>query len=92
MPFIPKKEREEIDAGRKPQTSGERCYWYYSRMMKQWRKSPRWTTADEIYTDVMATPHASVPWQRAKELAWQVFFALHVKPYEIAKMEENGDI
>jgi len=92
MPFIPKKEREEIDAGRKPRTSGEKCYFHYVRMMKRWHRSPRWTTASEIYADVVATPPSSPSWQQANELAWQLLFALHVKPYEIAKMEKNGDI
>lgn len=28
----------------------------------------------------------------AKELAWQVFFSLHVLPYEILKRTENGEV
>jgi hypothetical protein len=60
-------------------------------MMDEWKKERRWTTADKIYASVMHKDE-SLDEQRAKELAWQVFFVFHVLPYEEEKREEHGDI
>jgi hypothetical protein len=93
MPFIPKTARYELDKGsRSPQTSGEICYKFYADMMDKWRRCPSWTTADRIYNEVMEKGNWKVNYQRGKELAWQVFFQLHVMPYELEKQKENGDI
>ena len=75
----------------------DRCFKYYHGMMKQWNEKPTWTTADEIYKQVKA-PEYHGTWlenernQRAKELAWQVFFQMKVIPYEQQKLTENGDV
>jgi len=92
MPFIPKRDREEIDGmDRDPATPGERCYCFYKDMVSKWRKNPRWTTADSIYQQVCAQEVLKVQ-QVAKELAWQVFFNIHVMPYELQKEREHGTI
>ncbi len=97
MPFIPQKDREELKAGRLPKTAGERCYNHYRWMVEVWNADKRWTTADDIYKKV--TLYSSPPQglksgedQRAKELAWQVFFQVHVMKYELEKQKLNGDI
>ncbi len=97
MPFIDQKSREELKAGRLPKTAGERCYSHYRWMVEMWNMDKRWTTADEIYKRVAlysAPPIGlkSGEDQRAKELAWQVFFQVHVIPYERMMQECNGDI
>lgn len=73
-------------------------------MLRSWRASPRWTTAHEIYRDLVMAPSAEPNFldkalykdfqddKAAKELAWQVFFSLHVLPYEILKRTENGEV
>jgi hypothetical protein len=91
MPFISLKDRRELATKRCPRTAGERCYFYYNDMVAKWKKNPRWTTADEIYSEVTGDK-VSPAWQRARELAWQVFFIQYVMPYEIHKLNENGDI
>jgi len=73
---------------------GDLCYIHYKRMVDQWRANPRWTTAHEIYRDLMISPTVAIDVneQVARRLAWQVFFQLHVIPYELQKRDENGDI
>jgi len=88
MPFVNKEHRENIDFA----IPGDRCYFYYKQMVDAWRTEPRWTTADTIYTEMVKQRHPIERFQVAKELAWQVFFNLHVMPYEIQKQAENGDI
>ena len=88
MPFVNKEHRANQDSN----IPGDRCYLFYKDMMTSWRANPCWTTADEIYAFVLDTNQPSPEWQRAKELAWQVFFQLHVMPYELKKLKENGDI
>ncbi len=94
MPFIPQKDREELKAGRLPKTAGERCYNHYRWMVELWEADKRWTTADEIYKKIVEWRDISTEEndQRAKELAWQVFFQLHVIPYERMMQQCNGDI
>lgn len=91
MPFINQEERKAITRMVDCSAPGQKCYWFYKDMMLRWRGNPRWTTADAIYArvkDVEPNPD----WQRAKELAWQVFFNLHVVDYERQKRDLNGDI
>jgi hypothetical protein len=70
---------------------GDRCYAEYHSMVERWKVSPRWTTVHEIYADVLMG-RASLNDTAALQLAWQVFFNLHVIPYELQKRQENGDI
>lgn len=88
MPFVTKEHRDNPDGN----IPGDRCYLHYKWMMEMWRANPRWTTADEIYAKVVNLDQPDIHWQRAKELAWQVFFNLHVMDYELKKMKENGGI
>lgn len=87
MPFVTSGHRKVPD----PTIPGDRCYRWYRWMTDEWKKERRWTTADTIYAAVMHKDE-SLAEQRAKELAWQVFFVLQVMEYELEKMEENGDI
>lgn len=87
MPFVSAGHRKVPD----PSIPGDRCYIWYRWMIDEWKKERRWTTADNIYKTVKR-PETVGEEQRAKELAWQVFFVLQVMPYEEEKMEENGDI
>lgn len=109
MPFITQPRRESIEKSGfkefdviKP---GDRCYVHYKRMVDRWRDTPGWTTAHEIYMDLIQAECPRVifaPWgpreygdwddYTAMLLAWQVFFQLYVMPYELKKREENGDI
>ena len=57
-------------------------------MVEQWKESPRWKTAHNIYKHINNLNDTSA----AYELAWQVFFQLYVMPYELKKREENGDV
>lgn len=94
MPFILKSRRPLIDSGSiKPDLwePGDRCYVYYKQMVQKWKASPRWTTADSIYRDVLLH-NFTVEDRAAIELAWQVFFNLYVLPYELLKREEQGDV
>lgn len=87
MPFVTKEHRDNPDMN----VPGDRCFIWYRDMVREWREEPRWTTADRIYTNVLK-PEAVGRQQVAKELAWQVFFQLHVMPYELKKRAENGEI
>jgi hypothetical protein len=103
MPFTTGEDRRITDAIG-PQTVGDRCFLFYREMLRAWRKSPRWTTAHELYRDMVMLPGvAPDPLNRpdkvqeykddrtAVELAWQVFFQLHVMPYELQKRTLNGE-
>lgn len=95
MPFIPKDRRIAIALGEDPKTPGEYCYVYYKYLVDRWVENPCWTTVHELYTylcsfsDTMAPHSIEKP---AMELAWQVFFAKYVMPYEDKKEQENGTI
>jgi predicted acyl esterase len=96
MPFVEQYRRDNIDNILLHQDvqPGDRCYVYYKQMVDQWRAKPRWTTAHEIYSDMLINSggHPSQDDKVAKELAWQVFFNIHVMDYERKKQYENGDI
>jgi hypothetical protein len=103
MPFITKDRRDTIDqvglsilhlkGGIMP---GDKCYLFYEEMVARWKERPRWTTAHEIYKEILCRPVGEYPdddnMATAQSLAWQVFFQLYVMPYELKKREENGDI
>jgi hypothetical protein len=105
MPFITKDRREIIDtigldgftdAGGEPHVQpGDLCYIFYKEMVERWRAAPRWTTAHEIYKNMILRPslHSmSLDYMVAQWLAWEVFFTKYIMPYELQKIEENGDI
>jgi hypothetical protein len=90
MPFIKQEARRELDTkSRQPENSGELCYEEYKKMMKAWRDTPRWCTVDALLGSVVGVHD---PLQRAKVLAFLVFFWREVTPYEWRKAIENGDI
>lgn len=103
MPFITSEARHMTDE-LGPKEVGDRCFIFYRTMLRAWRKSPRWTTAHELYRDMVmlageydGSPD-TIPYSQklddraARELAWQVFFQLHVMPYELQKRTLNGEI
>lgn len=96
MPFIKPERRVTIDhCGLEVLPtiqSGDRCYCYYKQMVEKWKAEPRWTTAHNLYKEVCNTWQPREDAAIALQLAWQVFFQLHVMPYELKKREENGDI
>jgi hypothetical protein len=93
MPFIVQDRREAIADGALVNFQpGDRCYVFYKEMVSRWRANPRWTTAHEIRLDMHKPQLVNVDDRIAEDLAWQVFFQLHVMPYEEKKRLENGDI
>lgn len=95
MPFITKDRRIQVDAGNYPSDiqPGDRCYKHYSRMVKKWKAEPRWTTAHEIYKDMLLDrPYLVEDESVACELAWQILMIWYILPYEQAKETENGTI
>ena len=105
MPFITSESRRMTDTIG-PSTVGDRCFLFYREMLRAWRASPRWTTAHDLYRDTVMLPgvqtHPAVidiaqtavdnDNRAARELAWQVFFSLHVLPYELEKRTLNGEV
>lgn len=98
MPFITQERRDFIENDELVELEpGDRCYIAYKEMVDTWRNNPRWTTANWIYIHLvlMKTRYPcdlSYNEIAAIELAWQVFFQLHVMPYELKKREENGEV
>lgn len=103
MPFITSEARRMTDAIG-PREVGDRCFLHYRKMLRAWRISPRWTTAHDLYRDLVVIPriqdsHITDGFSQrlldevtATELAWQVFFQLHVMPYELQKRTLNGEV
>lgn len=94
MPFVELARRKLLNENQIPEnelTPGDRCYRHYRKMVERWKFTPRWTTAHEIFRDLIESQDAPEE-SLAAALAWQVFFNLYVIPYEIKKREENGDI
>jgi len=96
MPFIKPERRLIINekglTGLEKIEPGDICYKFYKAIMDRWNANPRWTTAHEIYRDLINTKVESQDHLAALGLAWQVFFIKHLWPYEQKKIEENGDI
>ena len=92
MPFIPQSERDRLNKGEPPSTPGQRCFLEYQWMVNAWNTEPRWTTADRIYKEVTQERYEDPDFQRARELAWQVFFSLIVMPYEQKQLWKSGAI
>jgi len=95
MPFITPDRRKAINergVGVLTEiTPGDICYAYYKPMVDAWKANPRWTTAHNIYKDMLGCYELEET-MTAHHLAWQVFFQLYVMPYELKKQAENGDI
>jgi hypothetical protein len=96
MPFTTPEARRMTDI-LGPKTLGDYCFLYYRPMVQAWKLSRRWTTAHELYRKMREETHGDkgklleIDEVAAYELAWQVFFNLHVMPYEIEKRTVNGE-
>lgn len=96
MPFVTEAHRNNPDMS----IPGDRCYLVYKRIMDEWKKAPRWATVDRLFNDLtqckaMCSHNKFLEpcsYCIAADLAWQVFFQLHVIPYELVKQKANGDI
>ena len=84
MPFVDQEHRDNPDR----EIPGDRCYVEYKKIMEAWNKSPRWRTVDKLVGETFGWGDT----ERAKFLAFMVFFNLHVMDYELKKREENGDV
>lgn len=97
MPFTEPNDRRKMDRIKQLQAElhalevdvkpGDLCFYQYRRMMKEWNKSPRWTTVDNLLSPMFPDQE-----QRAYMLAFLVFFAFKALPYEREKQRENGDV
>lgn len=103
MPFITPEKRKLVDSDvRLAEDKGDLCYYFYKKMIEAWKAERRWTTAHNLYKDMVLnldhliilkeTKYTRADQITALHLAWQVFFALHVCDYENEKQFENGDI
>lgn len=88
MPFVPKVNRGNMEAGLPPETVGDMCYLEYKKLMEAWVKEPRWTTAHNLFKETFGVDDA----QAAKTLSYLVFFDKVVMPYEHEKISDHGDI
>lgn len=71
---------------------GDKCMIFYRIMHRAWKAAPRWTTAHNLFKGLLDSTFDTPDDEAAAWLAWQVFFNLHVMPYEIKKREENGEV
>lgn len=94
MPFTPIDRRQPMLDGTLTEIKpGDRCFKYYYPMVQAWKVERRWTTAHELYKAMLGRrAYLILDDAVAEELAWQVFFQLHVMPYEIEMQAKNGDI
>jgi hypothetical protein len=61
----------------------------YKLMMKAFRDTPKWATVDAILDNIVGVHDRT---QRAKMLAFMVFFCREVMPYEERQAKLNGDV
>ena len=96
MPFITQDRRDAINEHGLEVLGeiapGDICYAYYKPMVEEWKASPRWTTAHNIYKKMICNWDSDPDTVAAYSLAWQVFFAFHVLPYEREAEKRNGTI
>lgn len=104
MPFTAQERRQPMLDGtlQEPQP-GDFCYLHYKGFVDAWKASPRWTTAHNLYAQLLKDrmldwwgdeepkPNHDTNFV-GRELAWQVFFIKYVMPYEDQKEAENGTI
>lgn len=86
----------------KPCAVGDLCYNAYYPLVLSWRLTRRWTTAHNLLKGLAwwtikewatyRTKYGLADYVIASVLAYKVFFAFHVLPYEVEKRAENGDI
>jgi len=88
MPFIEKIKRAIVEKTGAWEQVGDLCYLHYLPIIRRWRENPRWTTAHNITKDTFKLTDD----EAARLLAFLVFFALEVVPYEEKKRKENGEI
>lgn len=93
MPFVDPSHRKNPN----PTVVGDLCYQYYKAMIDTWNMDRRWTTAHNIYMTMRLNTNKmnlaqDLNSRTAYELAWQVFFAKKVLPYEDEKEKLNGTI
>lgn len=90
MPFITKDRREAFPQDPQP---GDLCYKYYKPLVDTWMASPRWTTVHNLFKQYFLShvDDSDDEWA-ARTLAWQVFFQLHIMPYELEQRAKNGGI
>jgi hypothetical protein len=86
MPFTTSEARRMTDTIG-PQVRGDHCFLKFRPMIRAWRKSPRWTTVDELAANLFPDPD-----KRAEFLAFLVFFIGTAWPYEQLKCIENGQV
>jgi len=106
MPFVGTQRGKDLfDKKVKPEKVGDLCAIAYTLIVRMWRGQPRWTTAHNIkktlpsvllevttYIPKLPTQLTGGDYVTAVELAWDVFFSIHVMDYERKKLAENGDI
>lgn len=85
MPFVAPEHRLPEH---EPCCVGDRCYWYYLDLITAWNKERRWTTAHNEFKRLFDCDDD----QAARALAFFVFFAKKVMPYEDEKASQNGEI
>lgn len=87
---------------------GDPCFVIYKHFVSAWKLEPRWKTAHRLYRDFIMQPWSDSFYalictetrttfeyddiKAAANLAWQVFFQRFVMPYELEKIDQNGDI
>ena len=110
MPFTTSDKRKKVDALTDAEVKeilftykateagfdvGDKCYYFYKKMMIKWCAERRWTTNHDIYKIMRNSIKQNFmddDAKRAYELAYMVFFNKHVLKYEDEKCELNGDI
>lgn len=94
MPFTEQSRRQPaLDGTLKEPQPGDLCFVHYHKMKQAWKAIPRWMSVHVIYRTLLRDKiQLSEDSRVALDLAWQVFFALVVLPYEKKKPKENGDI
>lgn len=94
MPFTEQQRRQPmLDGTLQEPKPGDYCFKYYHPMVQKWKAERRWTTAHNIYKDMLKQrPYRVMDEAVAEELAWQVFFQLYVMPYEHEARQRNGDV
>lgn len=96
MPFIEQWRRNVIAQqgleGLEAVVPGDRCYVHYKHFVDEWNNEPRWATVHRLLMEMNNIFFPTDDEEVAAALAWQVFFNIHVMPYELLKRAENGDI
>jgi hypothetical protein len=86
VPFV---KQECRVPGHVPCAVGDLCYLEYKKLIDAWNMDPRWTNAHNITKNHFDLGSDE---ETANFLAWMVWFAFKVLPYERKKEEENGSI